>query len=77
VNIPKEDLYADHYFLRYVTGWAKMQQGRMLGAFAFTLPGGVTYNSADMVTDGKEDMQKVEEEIKGMSNNSFFFMIKR
>jgi hypothetical protein len=77
VNIPKEDLYVDHYFLRYVTGWAKMQQGRMLGAFAFTLPGGVTYNSADMVTDGKEDMQKVEEEIKGMSNNSFFFMTKR
>jgi hypothetical protein len=77
VNIPLESLMADHYFLRYCTGWAKMQQGRMLGQFDFTLPGGVKYNSGDLVTDGKEEMQKVEEEIKAMSTSSFFIMIKR
>lgn len=77
INIPLESLMNDHYFLKYVTGWAKMQQGRMLGAFTFTLPGGVTYNSADMVSDGKEQMKEVEEEIKNMSNSNFFFMVKR
>lgn len=77
VNVPLETLMADHYFLRYVTGWAKMQQGRMLGQFNFTLPGGVTYNSADLVSDGKEEMAKVEEDIKNMSNSAFMFMVKK
>jgi hypothetical protein len=77
VNIPLENLMADHYFLRYCTGWAKMQQGRMLGHFDFSLPGGVKYNSSELITDGKEDMQKVEEEIKNMSTSNFFLMIKR
>jgi hypothetical protein len=49
----------------------------MLGQFNFTLPGGITYNSADLVSDGKEEMQKVEEEIKAMSTSSFFIMVKR
>jgi hypothetical protein len=77
VNIPLENLLTDQYFLKYVTGWAKQQQGRMLGAFAFTLPGGVTYNSSDMVSQGKEEMKEVEDEIKGMSNSAFFIMVKR
>ena len=67
INIPLENLMTDQYFLKYVTAWAKQQQGRMLGAFAFTLPGGVTYNSADMVSQGKEEMKEVEEDIKNKS----------
>jgi hypothetical protein len=54
-----------------------MQQGRMLGQFDFTLPGGIKYQSADLVSDGKEEMGKVEEEIKAMSTSGFFFLIKR
>ena len=77
VNVPLENLLADHYFLRYVTGWARVQLGRLLGAFNFQLPGGVTYNSADLANDGKEEMNKVEEEIKNMSNASWFFMVKK
>lgn len=77
VNIPVENLFSDTYFVKYVTAWAKMQQGRLLGTFDFTLPGGVKYNSQDMVAGGKEEMKEVEEEIKAMSNSSFFFMIKR
>jgi hypothetical protein len=77
VNIPLENLMGDHYFLKYCTGWAKMQQGRMLGHFDFTLPGGVKYNSSELVSDGKEEMTKVEEEIKAMSSSSFFIMVKR
>ena len=77
VNVPLENLLADHYFLRYVTGWARVQLGRLLGAFNFQLPGGVTYNSSDLANDGKEEMNKVEEEIKNMSNASWFFMVKK
>ena len=77
INIPAENMFSDHYFLKYVTAWAKMQQGRMLGAFTFTLPGGVTYNSADLIAQGKEEMKEVEDEIKGMSNSSFFIMVKK
>ena len=77
INIPIENLMVDHYFLKYVTAWAKLQQGRMLGQYTFTLPGGVTYNSADMVSQGQTEMKEVEDEIKGMSTSSFFIMVKR
>jgi hypothetical protein len=77
VNIPPENLFSDTYFTKYVTGWAKMQQGRLLGTFDFSLPGGVKYNSSEMVTNGKEEMKEVEDEIKGMSTSSFFYLVKR
>jgi hypothetical protein len=77
VNIPAENMFSDTYFLKYVTAWAKMQQGRLLGTFDFSLPGGVKYNSSEMVTNGKEEMKEVEEEIKAMSTSSFFYLVKR
>jgi hypothetical protein len=77
INIPNENMFSDSYFTRYVTGWARSQQGRLLGTFDFTLPGSVKYNSADMVSQGNEEMKAVEEEIKAMSNSSWFIMIKR
>jgi hypothetical protein len=77
INIPLESLMVDHYFLKYVTAWAKQQQGRMLGTFNFTLPGGVVYNSADMISNGKEEMKEVEDEIKNMSTSSWFLLVKR
>lgn len=76
-NIPAENMYADQYFLKYVTAWAKVQTGSLLGRFDWTLPGGVKYNSADLVTQGKEEMKEVEEEIKNMSQSSWFIMVKR
>ena len=77
INIPNENMFSDSYFTRYVTGWARAQQGRLLGTFDFTLPGSVKYNSADMVSQGNEEMKAVEEEIKAMSNSSWFIMVKR
>jgi hypothetical protein len=49
----------------------------MLGTFNFTLPGGVVYNSADMISNGKEEMKEVEDEIKNMSTSSWFLLVKR
>lgn len=76
-NSPKEFLFSDPYFQKYVIGWSRQQLGRLLGRFDFSLPGGVKMNSADLVSDGKEQMKEVEEAIKGQSNSSFFFMVKK
>lgn len=77
VSVPNENMFTDPYFIKYVTGWSKMQTGNLLGRFDFSLPGGVKYNSADLVSQGKDEMKEVEEEIKNMSNSSWFIMVKR
>jgi hypothetical protein len=76
-NVPSEALFADPMFIKYVTGEAKRQLGNMLGRYSFNLPGGIQYNSADLSSEGKEDRDWVIEQIKGMSNSSFFYMVKR
>lgn len=77
VNIENEALFRDPYFIKWVTGKSKVQLANMIGRYDFTLPGGVKYNYADLASQGKEEMKEVEDEIKGMSNSSFFFMVKR
>jgi len=76
-NIPQEYLFKDDLFVKYVTGWAKVQYGNMTGRYDFVLPGGIKINSADLVSQGKEEIKEVEEEIKGQSNSGFFFMVKK
>jgi len=76
-NIPKENLFNDDLFFKYTVGQAKVALGNMTGRYTFTLPGGVTMNAADLVSQGKEEVKEVEEEIKAMSNSSFFFMVKK
>jgi hypothetical protein len=34
-------------------------------------------NAGDLVSQGQAEVKEVEEEIKGQSNSSFFFMVKR
>ncbi len=77
VNIPNEDLFADPYFIKYCTGWAKMQQGNLMGRYDFTLPGGVKINHTDMITQGKEEMDKTIEEINAMKSNASFMILVR
>jgi hypothetical protein len=76
-NIPPEYLFKDDLFIKYVTGWAKVQYGNLTGRYDFTLPGGVKINAADISAQGKEEIKEAEEEIKGQSNSSFFYMIKK
>ena len=78
VNIPQESMFTDNYFIKYVTAWAKIQQGNLMGRYDYSLPGGVKINHSDMISQGKEEMKEVIEEVKGMMNNpSFFYMIKK
>jgi len=76
-NIEQEALFTDDLFIKWVVGRAKQQQAAIMGRFNFKLPGGIQYNYADLASEGKEQVQKVEDEIKAISNSSFFFMTKR
>jgi len=76
-NIPQENLFNDDLFYKYVVGWAKVQLGNMVSLYEFQLPGGVKINGANLVTQGQAEVKEVEEEIKGQSNSSFFFMVKK
>ena len=37
----------------------------------------IKINGGDLVTQGQAEVKEVEEEIKGQSNSSFFFMVKK
>ena len=55
----------------------KQQLGNMMGRYDFTLPGGVKIQAADLVSQGKEEVKEVEEEVKGQSTSSWFIMVKK
>jgi hypothetical protein len=76
-NIPAENLFKDDLFFKYVTGYSKIQLGNMVGRYDFTLPGGVKIQASDLISQGKEEVKEVEEEIKGQSNSSWFYMVKK
>ena len=76
-NIPREYLFTDDLFIKYVTGWAKVQLGNMTGRYELTLPGNVKINSESIISQGKEEIKEVEELINNMSQVSFFFMVKK
>jgi len=76
-NIPQENLFNDDLFFKHVVGLSKVALGNMTGRYDFVLPGNIKIASSDLVTQGKEEVKEVEEEIKNMSNSAFFFMVKR
>lgn len=76
-NIPPENLFRDDLFFKYVVGYSKMQLGNMVGRYDFQLPGGVKIQAADLVSQGKEEVKEVEEEVKGQSSSGWFYMVKK
>jgi hypothetical protein len=76
-NIENENLFTDQYFMKWTIGRCKVQLANMLGRYDFTLPGSVKINYADLSSQGKEEMKEVEDAINGMSNSSWFLMVKR
>jgi len=76
-NIPPENLFKDDLFFKYVVGYSKIQLGNMLTRYEFTLPGSVKINGTDLISQGKEEVKEVEEEIKNQSSSGWFFMVKR
>jgi hypothetical protein len=76
-DIPRENLFRDDLFFKYVAGYAKQQLGNMVGRYDFSLPGSVKIIGGDLVSQGKEEVTAVEDEVKGQSSSSWFVMVKR
>lgn len=76
-NVQEEGLYSDPMFIKYVTAHCKRQLGNMMTRYSFQLPGGVQYNGDSLISEGNDDIIKIEDEIKYKGNSSFLFMVKR
>lgn len=72
-KLPIEHLMNDEVFFRYVVAKCKMQLSRILGTFTFNLPGNVTINYELLKEEGKEEYDKILEEIKEEESMDFFF----
>jgi hypothetical protein len=76
-NVLPENLFRDDLFIKYVTGWSKVQYGNLTGRYDWTLPGGVKINATDITSQGKEEIKEVEEDIKTQADSAWFYMVKR
>ena len=59
------DIYNDVWLKKYTTAKLKLQWGQNLIKFdGIQMPGGVTLNGRQLVDDAKEEIQRLEEEVK-------------
>ena len=59
------DIFNDVWLKKYATAKLKMQWGINLTKFeGIQLPGGVTLNGRQLVEDAKEELQRLEEELR-------------
>ena len=72
-KIPDCDLFQDEAFIRYCIGQAKIQLARILGTFQFNLPGNITINYDMISSEGREEVDRIVEEIKGDEGVDYFF----
>jgi hypothetical protein len=73
VKVPLEHLMNDEVFYRYVVAKCKIQLSRILGTFNFNLPGNIQINYDLIRSEGQDEVQKIEEEIKADEGMDFFF----
>ena len=69
VKIPDCDLYNDSLFRRYVIAECKIQLGRILGAFAFQLPGNISVNTEAIANEGSTERDAILQELRDMSSS--------
>lgn len=67
-------LFEDPYFRRYVIAECKIQMKRILSAFNYTLPGGISINADIISNDGENEKQMIIQEIKDMRTNGYIMM---
>lgn len=73
VKLPIETLMNDEVFFRYVVAKAKMQLSRIIGTFDFNLPGNIKINYDLIREEGKDELDRIQEEIKSEEGMDFFF----
>lgn len=66
-------LFDDEIFFRYVVAQAKMQLSRVLGTFNYNLPGNITINFDLIREEGRDELDKIKEEIKGDEGVDWFY----
>jgi hypothetical protein len=70
------DVYNDIYLKRYVTALLKKQWGSNLSKFnGVAMLGGVTLNGQQIFSEALQDIQKLEEEIRGTYETPVTYMI--
>ena len=74
-EIPREDLYEDPVFIKWIIAKAKMQLSRIIGTFNYTLIGGIQINYADIRTEGQEELKELKEKIRTDSPADWFMMV--
>lgn len=66
-------LYQDEIFFRYVSAKIKQSLGAKLGIFKFAMPGNVEFDYGAIKDMGDEELEKIEEEIKGDEGVDWMF----
>lgn len=66
-------LYGDEIFFRYVSAKIKQSLGAKLGIFKFAMPGNVEFDYGAIKDMGDEELEKIEEEIKGDEGVDWMF----
>lgn len=74
IRIQEEELFDFEMFKRYCIGLCRIRMGEQIGRFSFNMPGNFNYNAQDIISGGKEMVDKVNEEIKGQTTVSWFKM---
>lgn len=74
-EVPLEHLFKNDIFQKYVIGHSMIQMGLLLSRFTFNLPNGFNYNADQIISEGKEMVQKIEDDIKNITSSDWFFMV--
>lgn len=71
-NIDICDLMKEEIFYRYVVANCKIQLSRILGTFNYQLPGNISINYDLIRDEGREELDKIIEEIKTDDSADYF-----
>lgn len=74
IKIAEDKLFDDWTVQRYCTAQAKISLGRILTMFTYTLPGGVAVNGDALKEDGKEELDKIIEQINSENVPDWFYI---
>lgn len=75
-EIPKEELYKDELFQRYVRAKGKVRLGELMKTFDYKLPGGININYEITVNKAEAEFTKIEEQM-GKENTPDFIILDR
>lgn len=73
-EIPKEELYRDEIFQRYVRAKGKVRLGELMKTFDYKLPGGININYDITVTRAEEEFKTIMEQMKTENTPDFLIL---